>query len=474
MKLIDSIRSALALPDLRRRIFITIALLVVYRLAANIPVPGVDLEAWFLLTGGGQSLDGGLLGVLNLLSGGAVGNFSVIAMGVYPYITASIIIQLLTPLIPYLEELSQEGEQGRNQITRITYYLTVPLAVAQAIGQIRLIGLIYGGGGEDVLSFIMPSFGLTSVANILPTFTTIIAMVAGTMFAVWLGEQITEAGIGQGISLIIFGGIASQIPLNLLNLFQITADDNVNRVISFTAFILLTLATVLAIVVVQEGERRVPVQYGRRVRGRKVYQGQSSYVPLKVNTAGMIPIIFAQAILTLPPLIASFFVPTGLPAPDEGFIVGSMRVIAEGFNPGANPAVYPIALSLYWISMFSLVAAFTFFYTDVMIRQQRIAQNLQQRGGFIPGIRPGKKTSDYILAVVHRITLAGAVFLGVIAVLPGIMTLIGELINVSGLTQSANVINGSGMIIVVGVVIDTMRQIEAQLVMRNYESTITR
>ncbi|MCA9979254.1 MAG: preprotein translocase subunit SecY [Anaerolineales bacterium] len=472
MKTIESIRSALTLPDLRRRILITIGLLIVYRLAANIPVPGVDLDAWFQLTGGGATIEGGLLGVLNLLSGGAVGNFSVIAMGVYPYITASIIIQLLTPIIPYLEELSQEGEQGRNQITRITYYLTVPLAIAQAVGQIRLIGLTYGSG-EDILSFIMPNFGFTAVENILPTITTITAMVAGTMFAVWLGEQITESGIGQGISLIIFGGIASQIPLNLLNLYQVTSDDVINRVISFTAFIVLTVVTVLAIVVVQEGERRVPVQYGRRVRGRKVYQGQSSYVPLKVNTAGMIPIIFAQAILTLPPLLASFFVPTGLPAPDEGFFIGAMRTISEGFNPGANPNVYPIALSIYWLSMFLFVAAFTFFYTDVMIRQQRIAQNLQQRGGFIPGIRPGKKTSDYIMAVVHRITLAGAVFLGIVAVLPGIMTLLGELINVAGLTQSANVINGSGLIIVVGVVIDTMRQIEAQLIMRNYESTMT-
>ncbi len=473
MKTIESIRSALTLPDLRRRILITIGLLVIYRLAANIPVPGVDLDAWFQLTAGGQSIDGGLLGVLNLLSGGAVGNFSVIAMGVYPYITASIIIQLLTPIVPYLEELSQEGEQGRNQITRITYYLTVPLAIAQAVGQIRLIGLIYGGGGEDVLSFIMPNFGFTSAANILPTLTTLTAMVAGTMFAVWLGEQITESGIGQGISLIIFGGIASQIPLNLLNLFQVTADDNVNRVISFTAFIILTIVTVLAIVVVQEGERRIPVQYGRRVRGRKVYQGQSSYVPLKVNTAGMIPIIFAQAILTLPPLLASFFIPTGLPAPDEGFFVGAMRTLAEGFNPGANANVYPVALGLYWISMFLFVAAFTFFYTDVMVRQQRIAQNLQQRGGFIPGIRPGKKTADYIMAVVHRITLAGAIFLGLVSVLPGIMTLLGSLINVPGLTQSASVIDGAGLIIVVGVVIDTMRQIEAQLIMRNYESTMT-
>lgn len=469
MRWLESIRTAFSLPDLRRRILITIALLVIYRLTANIPVPGVDLNAWFAFTGGqGQ---GGLLGVLDLLSGGAVSNFSVMAMGVYPYITASIIIQLLTPIIPYLKELSEEGESGRNRITKLTYYLTIPLAFAQAVGQIRLVGLQYGGG-QDVLGQIMPQFGFASAANILPTLTTLLAMVGGTMFAIWLGEQITENGIGQGISLIIFGGIASQIPQNVYALFVETQGDAAARIFSVAAFVIITIATVAVIVIVQEGERRIPVQYGRRVRGRKVYQGQSSHIPLKVNTAGMIPIIFAQALLTLPPLIASFFVPTGLPEEGEGFGVAFARTLSQ-FNAGADPGVYPWMLFFYWLATFVFVAAFTFFYTDVMIRQQRLPQNLQQRGGFIPGIRPGKKTADYITAVVRRITLVGAIFLGTVAILPGIMQFLGYQLQISGLYQSSLIISGSGLIIVVGVVIDTMRQIEAQLIMRNYESSIT-
>lgn len=470
MRWLESIRTAFTLPDLRRRILVTIGLLVIYRLTANIPVPGVDLNAWFAFTSGqGQ---GGLLGVIDLLSGGAVSNFSVMAMGVYPYITASIIIQLLTPIIPYLKEMQEEGESGRNRLTKITYYLTIPLAFAQAVGQIRLVGLQFGGGTGDAISQIMPQFGFSSAANILPTLTTLFAMVGGTMFAIWLGEQITESGIGQGISLIIFGGIASQIPQNVYGLVIETQNDTTALIFSTVAFVVITIATVMVIVIVQEGERRIPVQYGRRVRGRKVYQGQSSHIPLKVNTAGMIPIIFAQALLTLPPLVASFFVPTGLPEEGEGFGVAFARTLSN-FNPGADIAVYPWMVLFYWLSTFLFVAAFTFFYTDVMIRQQRLPQNLQQRGGFIPGIRPGKKTADYITAVVRRITLVGAIFLGTVAVLPGIMQALGYWLDIRGLYQSSLIISGSGLIIVVGVVIDTMRQIEAQLIMRNYESSIT-
>lgn len=470
MRLIDSIRTAFSLPDLRRRILFTIGVLVLYRLAANIPVPGVDLTAWFTFTNAGSQT--GLLGVLDLLSGGAVSNFSVMAMGVYPYITASIIIQLLTPIIPYLRELSEEGESGRNRMTKITYYLTVPLAVAQAVGQIRLIGFSFGGG-SDVLSQIMPQFGFSSAANILPTLTTLLAMVGGTMVAIWLGELITESGIGQGISLIIFSGIASQIPQNLIRLLTATETDNTARIFSIVSFILITIVTVFVIVMVQEGERRIPVQYSRQVRGRKVYQGQRSHIPLKVNTAGMIPIIFAQALLTFPPLLSSFFVPSGLAVENEGFLIGFVRTISDGFNAGADFELHPYAFTLYWISTFLLVAGFTFFYTDVMIKQQRLAQNLQQRGGFIPGIRPGKKTAEYITAVVRRITLVGALFLATIAILPGILQFLGSVLNIEGLGQSAFVISGSGLIIVVGVVLDTMRQIEAQLIMRNYESAIT-
>ncbi len=468
--MIESVRTAFTLPEVRRKILFTIGMLVIYRLTANIPVPGVDIDAWLQFAASGQGQEG-LLGVLDLLSGGAVSNFSVMAMGVYPYITASIIIQLLTPVIPYLEEMASEGESGRNRLNKITYYLTVPLALLQAVGQVNLVGLTFGGGTGNALEFIMPNFGFGSAAMILPTMTTLLAMVGGTMFAIWLGEQITENGVGQGISLIIFGGIASQIPLNLINLFTSTQDQQTDRFISLASFVLITIATVLVIVFIQEGERRVPVQYGRRVRGRKVYQGQSTHVPLKVNTAGMIPIIFAQSILTFPSLAASFFVPP-LETADEGFGAALARTVAQGFNQGANLDVNPIAPAIYWLFMFLFVVGFTFFYTDVMVRQQKLAENLQRRGGFIPGIRPGKKTDEYITAVVRRVTFVGAVYLGLVAVLPGFFQYLGWFLNIQGLGLSSLIISGSGLIIVVGVVIDTMRQIEAQLIMRNYESSL--
>jgi len=449
--MIESMRNALALPDLRRRIIFTILMLVIYRLVSNIPVPGLNLQAWLQYVQGG-STQGGLIEVLNLLSGGAVQNFSVMAMGVYPYITASIIIQLLTPIIPQLEEMASEGESGRNRINKLTYYITVPLAVLQAVGQIRLIGFSVQGGLEGLL----PHFGL-GATDLLPTLTTLLAMTGGTMFAIWLGEQITESGIGQGVSLIIFGGIVSRIPSNLLQIFNLP--EATTRAFSFGAFILLTIASVLVIVVVQEGQRRVPVQYGRRVRGRKVYQGQSTYVPLKVNTAGMIPIIFAQAILSFPALIAQFFI-----SGNGGFIDSAANWLSNSFGSQQS--------FIYWFMYFLLVVGFTFFYTDVMVQQQNLPETLQKQGGFIPGIRPGKRTEDYIMSVVRRITLVGAIFLGLIAILPGVMQAIGLLLNIDGLRQSATVIRGAGLIIVVGVVIDTMRQLEAQLLMRHYESFI--
>jgi preprotein translocase subunit SecY len=455
--MIESVRAAFSLPDLRRRILFTIGILIVYRLAANIPVPGVDLQAWLAFTS--QQSGNQVIDFLDLLSGGAVRNFSVMAMGVYPYITASIIMQLLTPIIPQLEELASEGESGRNKINQITYYITVPLALLQAVSQIQLIGnsLQTGAGLESI----MPNFGFTG-AELLPTLTTLLAMIGGTMFAIWLGELITEDGIGQGISLIIFGGIVAGILPGIGRLF--TLDEVSTRIFTIVAFIILTVLTVLVIVVVQEGQRRIPVQYGRRVRGRKVYQGQSSYIPLKVNTAGMIPIIFAQSILTFPPLIANLF-RTG----SGGFLDSVATVVANFGGQLQDPRVAPVAFTVYWLVYFLLVAGFTFFYTDIMVQQQNIPQTLQRQGGFIPGIRPGRRTADYITSVVRRVTLVGAVFLGTIAILPGIMQLLGVILRIDGIEQSALVVNGAGMIIVVGVVIDTMRQLEAQLLMRQYE-----
>lgn len=454
--MIESVRAAFTLPDLRRRIFFTIGMLIIYRLLANIPVPGVNLQAWLSFTS--QQSGNAVVDFLDLLSGGAVKNFSVMAMGVYPYITASIIIQLLTPIIPQFEELQSEGESGRNKLNRYTYYLTVPLAFLQGIGQIRLVGTSLTGGVESI----MPNFGF-GAAQLLPTLTTLIAMVGGTMFAIWIGERITEEGVGQGISLIIFGGIVSGIIPNLARMFALEATA---RIFSLVTFVLYLVLTVLVIVIIQEGQRRVAVQYGRRVRGRKIYQGQSTYIPLKVNTAGMIPIIFAQSILTFFPLIAGLFI-----SGSGGFVDRVASTIGT-FGRSQDPSVSPVAFTAYWILYFILVVAFTFFYTDVMIRQQNLPETLQRQGGFIPGIRPGKRTESYIMSVVRRITLVGALFLGLVAVLPGIMAVVAVVLQIEGLERSVLVISGSGLIIVVGVVIDTMRQLEAQLLMRHYEGFI--
>ena len=453
--MIGTIRNAFGLPELRRRLLFTFGVLLIYRFLANIPVPGANAVA--LSSYASQTSGNAFIDTLDLLSGGAVSNFSVMAMGVYPYITASIIIQLLTPLIPYLEELSMEGEQGRNQINRITYYLTIPLAIVQAVGQINLVGLTYGS-----VNTILPYWGFDSGTTILATIMVLAAMTAGTMFAIWLGERITEEGVGQGMSLIIFSGIVTGIPSGLFRIFIGTDQqgqpiEDATRAIAIITFILLTLITTYVIVLIQEAQRRIPVQYGRRVRGRKVYQGQTSYIPLKVNTAGMIPIIFAQSLLAFPGILAQVFITN---ENTQWYSVAASWV-SNTFGQQTTPA--------YWIVYFLLVFGFTFFYTDVMMAQQKLHDNLQRQGGFIPGVRPGVRTQRYLKSVVRRITFIGAFFLAIVAVIPGIMQFLAWATRLNGLDLSAYVINGSGLIIVVGVVIDTIRKIESKLLMRNYE-----
>lgn len=440
--MIEAVRNAWNLPDLRKRILVTVLILAIYRLAAHVPVPGVDREALAVLLSG-QSAASNLVGILNMLSGGAVANFSVLAMGVYPYITASIIMQLLQPIIPALEELAKEGEAGRNKMNMYTYYLAIPMSALQAVGQIRLFSAGQLTGGYPI----MPGFGFSG-ESLLPSVTTVITMTAGTMFAIWLGELITEQGIGNGLSIIIFGGIASQMPANIAGLL---ADDQ-NRWLYMSIFILLTVVTVLFIVVVQEGTRRIPVQYGKRVRGRRQYAGGSTHLPIKVNTAGMIPLIFAQSILTFPAVLAQFFVGS------ETVWLASAAVSVDQLFGQARGWVY-------WVAYFLMVGGFTYFYTDVMVRQQNLPETLRKQGGFIPGIRPGRPTQDYLNGVTRRITLAGALFLGIVAVMPGMVQLAGVRANVL-------VISSAGLLIVVGVVIDTMRQLEAQLLMRHYEGFI--
>jgi len=438
--MIEALRNSFRLPDLRNKLLYTLLILLVYQFATHVPVPGVNREA---LNSVFNSEGAGLVNVLNLLSGGALDNFSVLANGVYPYITASIIITLLTPIIPQLEAIGKEPG-GREKINQYTYYLAIPMAALQSWGQINIFRGLAGG------TEIIQGFG----TDALVTISTIITMTAGTMFAVWLGERITEQGIGQGLSIIIFAGIVAKTPYNLGRLIL----NSPNALYNVAVFVILTAVTVLVIVVVQEGTRRIPVQYGKRVRGRKVYGGGSTHVPLKVNTAGMIPLIFAQSIITFPAIIASLF-----PAGSVGDWIRDTFGSQSGFT--------------YWFIYFLFVVGFTYFYTSVMIQNQNLAENLQRQGGFIPGIRPGKRTQDYINSVVNRITLVGAVFLGLVAVSPGLVQALNGLLfpGETAAGQAANpalVISSSGLIILVGVIIDTMRQLEAQLVMRNYDSFI--
>ncbi|MCU0495826.1 MAG: preprotein translocase subunit SecY [Anaerolineae bacterium] len=446
--MIGALRNAFRLPDIRNKLLITGFILLIYQFAAHVPVVGVSREALAQLLNPATP-GANFIQILNLLSGGAVANFSVLANGVYPYITASIIFQLLVPVIPRLQEIQREPG-GQERIQRWTYIATVPMALFQSIAQIQLFNglLLQTGGGE-----IIPGFG----ANLGLTLSVMISMTAGTMFALWLGELITEQGIGNGISLIIFSGIMARTPFNVASMIN-NAPDPGKLVWDLSVFLIILIAGVFVIIYIQEGVRRIPVQYGKRVRGRKQYGGSSTHIPMRINPVGMIPLIFSQAIIALPAVFASL-----VPIAAQGDF---SRSIQQTFG---NQQGF-----LYWASFFLLTFAFTFFYSDVMIQNQNLADNLQRQGGFIPGIRPGKRTEEYIARVSRRITLVGATFLGIIAILPGIVDFVNSVFfreaYVAGTTSNAAlVLSGAGLIIVVGVVIDTLRQLEAQLVMRNYE-----
>ncbi len=426
--MLEAMRNAFRLPDLRRRLLYTLGILVIYRLVAHIPAPGVNQEVLKQVFSTNP-----LLGMLDLFSGGALANFSIMAMGVYPYITASIIMQLLVPIIPQLEELAKEGERGQQKINLYTNILTVPLAALQAWGQSTLLAR----------AGVLPNFGFSG-PNLLPTIATIVALTSGTVFAMWLGELITEEGVGNGISLIIFGGIVARVPTRLGQMIQA---GNYTGVV---AFFVITIITVAAIVFVQEGQRRIPVQYAKRVRGRRVYGGQATYIPLRVNAAGMIPIIFAQSLLLFPATVASYLVQV-----KNEFISNLALTIQNVLDPQGW---------FYWFVYFWLVVGFTYFYTDVIFRQQNLAETLQRQGGFIPGIRPGQRTEEYLNKVMSRITFVGAIFLATVAILPFFVRDVTE--------TNVMLITSAGLLIVVGVVLDTMKQIEAQLLMRHYEGFI--
>ncbi|MGC9333189.1 MAG: preprotein translocase subunit SecY [Anaerolineae bacterium] len=446
--MIQAVRSAFALPDLRKKILYTFLILGIYRLFSHVPVPGVNSEALSQLFASNQ-----LLGLLDLLSGGAMANFSVMAMGVYPYITASIIIQLLTPIIPALESLQKEGDQGRSRLNQYTWYLTVPLAALQAYGQAVLMTQMSGG------TPILDQFGFRSAP--LTTATILITMTAGTLFAVWLGELISEQGIGNGTSIIILGGIVTRLPQNLLNLIV------GQQWVTLMLFTIVTVITVFGIVIVQEGKLMIWVQYSSRTlgqRGGRLRQTRSvrTHIPLRVNMAGMIPLIFAQSIMVFPSTIAGYFMaPVG--QDPQGFLQTAAYWVDQVFNPSYN---------VYWPMYFLMVVFFTFFYTNVIFEQQNMAENLRKQGASIPGIRPGKRTETYLTQKVRRITLVGAVFLGLVAILPWLVDLFVGLFPgaAGGITgSSVMLISSTGLLITVGVVLDTMRQLEAQLQMRHYD-----
>jgi preprotein translocase subunit SecY len=423
----DSLLNAFRAPDIRRRLLYVLGILIVFRFMAHVPVPGVDQTQLrtFLQ-------NNALFGVLDLLSGGGLSSFSVVALGVNPYINASIIMQLMTGVVPSLQALQREGEYGRNKINQYTRYLAVPMALLQSYGFLALLN------SQQVLS---SGFDLSNFYTI----TQIITLTAGSMVLMWLGELITEKGIGNGISFIIFAGIVSRTPAAIGGFLT---TPNLPLVLGF---VIIAIISVAVIIYIQEGQRRIPIQYASRVRGRRMYQGGQTFLPLRVNQAGVIPIIFAISILLFPQQIASYFTSS-----EVSWVAQFARGIVDFFNPRTIPYV-----ALYFL----LTVGFTYFYTAFTFKPDDTSEQLRKNGGFIPGIRPGRPTADYLARVVTRITIAGALFLGIVATLPTLLGLIFP-----ALTGIA--LGGTGLLIVVSVIVETMKQIEAQLLMRNYEGFI--
>lgn len=418
-----TIQNLLEIKELRKKLLATIGIFAFYRFIAHIPVSGVDtaqLQGFFR--------QNQLLGLLDVFSGGTLANFSIMALGLGPYINASIILQLLTVVFPSLEELSKEGEAGREKINQYTRLLTIPLSVVQSIGVIA----------------ILKSQGIIATQNPLDLGTMIITMIAGTILLMWLGELLSEYGIGNGISMIIFAGIISRLPVTFL---QTTFTASSSQSGSLILVALLALVVVAAVVAVNEAFRKIPIQYAKRVRGSRMYGGQTTFLPLKLNNAGMIPIIFAVSLTLLPSLIGRFL--SSLSNPNLASIGSSLVSLV---NPNSL---------LYNALYFLLVIAFTYFYTAIVFDPEKIADQIKKNGGFVPGIRPGKPTANYLSYILTRITLAGAVFLGIIAILPSLVQIITD---INSLT-----VGGAGILIIVSVVLETAKQLESQLVMRSYE-----
>lgn len=420
--MISTLRNAWKIPDLRKKILYTLMMLAVFRLGANIPVPGMNKEVLESMFTG----QGGVLNFFNFISGGAFKNFTIFALSISPYITASIIMNLLTIAIPSLEALAKEGEEGRKKIAQYTRYGTVVLAVIQAIG--ISIGLFRRA---------LISTDVWSISVVVITLT------AGTAFLMWLGEQITEKGIGNGISLIIFAGIVSRIPVGTFQTFRKLQVGDVS-IVSLIIFVVLAIIIIAGVIAIQQGTRKIPVQYAKRVVGRKMYGGHSTHIPLKVNQAGVIPVIFAISLLQFPLTLTYFF--------QNG---GFSNFVNTYLSPTGNPGVW-----IYNILYAILIVFFTYFYTAVTFNPVEVANNMKKNGGFIPGIRPGRPTSEYLSRTLNRITLAGALFLAVIAVMPSIIL---------NFTDLQFRFGGTALLIAIGVSLETMKQIEAQMVMRHYQ-----
>ncbi|MGD8440121.1 MAG: preprotein translocase subunit SecY [Holophagae bacterium] len=454
--MIDSFRNIFAIPDLRNRVIFTFALLAVYRIGAFIPIPGVDPVAIREFTTAAQ---GTVLGFLNLFSGGALGRMTVFALGIMPYISASIILQLLTVVWPYLEKLSKEGELGRRKITQYTRYGTVVLSVIQALGISFFLERTTAPGGAPLVPEDLQGWGFRLM--------TVLTLTTGTAFVMWLGEQITERGIGNGISLIIFAGIVVGLPSAIINTITDVRTGALS-VITIALLVIFMVAVVAAIVYMERAQRRIPIQYAKRVVGRRVYGGQSTYLPLRLNTGGVIPVIFAASIMSFPQTLGQMI--------DNRWL----QRIVEALNYGE-----PLYNLIYFLS----IIFFCYFYTSIIFNPEDTADNMRKYGGFIPGIRPGKRTAEFIDRILTRITLVGALYLALVAILPQILIsgfkvatipMIGPTLDAMlprWFTEGLGIkffFGGTSLLIVVGVAMDTVQQIESQLVMRHYDGFMRR
>ncbi len=420
MNITRSYQSMFKIPELKRRILFTALILAIYRLGSHVPVPGIDREALAQFFAG---LQGSLAGLYDMFSGGNLGNATIFALGIMPYISASIILQLLQAVVPYFEKLAKEGEEGRKKINQYTRYGTVGLALVQAFG----------------MSFAVEGLGVVANPGLGFKLLFIITLTAGTVLVMWLGEQITERGIGNGISLIIFIGILARYPSDTLRTFEQMRSGEMHW-LKLAVIIVFMVGVIAGVIAITQGQRKIPVQYAKKIVGRRVYGGASTHIPLRVNTAGVIPIIFAQSIIMFPATLVGFF-------PNSEFW-GSVARLFQHTNP-----VYIILYS-------ALIILFSYFYTAVILNPVDLADNMKKNSGFIPGVRPGKKTAEYIDRVLTRVTLPGAVFLAVIAILPDLMI---SVLNVPFY------FGGTGLLIVVGVALDTLQQIESHLLMRHYD-----